>query len=229
MRYRRQAGVTLVELMIASSITLFALSALLTVYSATARHSSRQLQQAHLHQQLHATLQLLTRDLRRSGYWHFDPRLHSPVENPFTRPDNRLRIGAYPGEPAGSCILLAYDLDQDGRVGKGHEDTVEQFGYRLRNGLLQSRYGGRSFSCDSGYWQAVTDPSIEISQLTFTQHSNCTNLNDPEQNCAPDDAQLIQLAIETRLSGKSRAAFSEVLELSTWTWVRNAQMRDAER
>ena len=56
-RQHRQLGATtLVELMIAAVITLIILSAVLTVYSASARHGSQLLQQAHLHQQLHALI-----------------------------------------------------------------------------------------------------------------------------------------------------------------------------
>lgn len=228
----RQAGVTLVEVMIASSIALFALSALFTVYGATAQHSSHQLRQADLHQQLHAVMQLLTRDLQRSGYWYFDPRSQSPTDNPFIRPVNRLRVGSYHGEAVNSCILLAYDLDRDGHVGygrcdggecpaQGDDDNVEQFGYRLRDGLVQSRYGGRTFSCDSGYWQALTDSTVEITRLEFTQHTSCINLGDPQQVCAPGSAQLVRRAIETRLTGRSRNGSSPALELSSWTRIHN--------
>ena len=70
-----QRGVTLIELMVSSAIALIALSSVLTVYSATANHSSRQLQQAHLHQQLRGMMHLLSRDLKRAGYWYFAPDL----------------------------------------------------------------------------------------------------------------------------------------------------------
>jgi len=63
-----QTGMTLVELMIASVIALIALSSVITVYSATAHHSSQQLQQTHLHQQLHGLLHLISSDLKRAGY-----------------------------------------------------------------------------------------------------------------------------------------------------------------
>ena len=63
-----QGGMTLIELMIASVIALIALSSVITVYSATANHSSQQLQQAHLHQQLHGLLHLINNDLKRASY-----------------------------------------------------------------------------------------------------------------------------------------------------------------
>jgi prepilin peptidase dependent protein B len=238
-RRGRQSGLTLVELMIASSIALFALSALLTVYSATARHSSKQLQQAHLHQQLQATVQLMSRDLQRSGFWQFDPQWQAPENNPFMNQQNQLRTAAYPGEAADSCVLLSYDLDRDGLVGQGScagsgcaaladDDNVEQFGYRLRDGLVQSRYGGGTFSCDSGYWQAITDSTIDITRLEFIQHATCTNLSEPLKDCLAGSAQLIRHAIETRLRGELRAPLSGALELSAWTWIRNDQLLEGD-
>ena len=67
-RYCLQRGMTLIEVMIAGVIALIALSSVLTVYSATANHSTQQLQQAHLHQQLGGVMHLVSSDLKRAGY-----------------------------------------------------------------------------------------------------------------------------------------------------------------
>jgi len=234
---RTQQGVTLIELMIASVISLIILSAILTVYSITARHSSRQLQAAHLHQQLHGLMHLLASDIRRAGYWGFDPALQNPGDNPFQNTANALRIDAYRDEAAGSCIVLAYDLDQDGNVGVGtcgkkacapetDDDNVEQFGFRLRAGSVQSRYGGAGMSCDSGYWQSLTDSNIEITHLEFTQHASCSNLLKPEHPCAPGMPQLIQQSVEIRLRGRNRDLPGSELDLGLWVRVRNDQLRN---
>jgi prepilin-type N-terminal cleavage/methylation domain-containing protein len=108
-----QTGMTLVELMIASVIALIALSSVITVYSATAHHSSQQLQQAHLHQQLHGLLHLISNDLKRAGYWSFSPNLLAPSANPFQNPANQVRVQSYAGESPDSCILFAYDMQPD--------------------------------------------------------------------------------------------------------------------
>jgi prepilin peptidase dependent protein B len=229
---RTQRGVTLVELMIASVIGLIALAALLTAYSATAVHSASYLRKAHLHQQLHGLLHTMVRDIRRAGYWSFDPGLESAAENPFQAGVNRLRVQAYPGEAAGSCILFAYDLDKDGMVGVGScngnacaaqtdRDNVEQFGFRLHNGLVQTRYAGDTLRCDSGHWQAVTDPGITVSYLSFTHHTACTNLDNPSADCEPHAARILQRLVDIRLSGYQRARPDTTLTLSASVRIRN--------
>ena len=233
--WRTQRGVTLVELMIASVIALIALAALVTAYSATAGHSSQYLHKAHLHQQLHTLMHAMVRDIRRTGYWSFDPGLRSAADNPFEDSTNRLRIQSYPGEAPDSCILFAYDLDNDGLVGVGRcspdacsgptdSDNVEQFGFRLRDGLAQARYGGNTLSCDSGHWQAVTDPDIEITRFAFTPHAVCSNLDDANADCEPAAARLIQRLVEIRLSGHKRGRSDTPLTLSAWVRIRNDQL-----
>lgn len=234
-RRHTQRGVTLVELMIASVIALIALAALATAYGATAGHSAQYLHRAHLHQQLHSVLQIVVSDIRRAGYWSFDPALRSAADNPFADSSNRLRTGSYPGEASDSCVVFAYDLDQDGLVGVGNcktkacgaqtdSDNVEQFGYRLRDGRIQARYGGDTLDCDSGHWQALTDPNIEISELVFSEHSACINLDAPDADCAPHAPGLIQRSVEIQLSGHTRGSPEARLRLSSVVRVRNDQL-----
>jgi type II secretory pathway component PulJ len=234
----RQHGATLVELMIAAVITLIVLSAVLTVYSASARHGSQLLQRAHLHQQLHTLTHLIGRDLKRAGYWYFNPDHRPASDNPFQTSSNQLRVQAHGTESPGSCILFSYDLDRDGLLGVGvcedtdcvdgtDGDNVEQFGFRLQGARLQSRYGGSTLECDSGYWQTLNDPAVEITQLRFTQHSKCLNLLESEQECTPDAPQLIQRAVEIDLSGQLRNKPDSKMAISQWIRIRNDQIREA--
>ncbi len=230
-----QKGFTLVELMIAGTISLIVLSAILTVYSATAQHTTSQLARADLRQQLYTLSNLIAADIRRSGYWAFDPLIVSPAENPFEYPENRLRSGALDGEPAASCLLFSYDLDSDGRVGKGQcrrsgcnsesdDDNVEQFGFRLNEGRIQARFGGAEPSCDSGNWQAVTTPGIVIDTLAFTLYSNCLNLKEQQAPCISEDPALVRRAVEFDIEGHLTRDEAIALNLSRWIDLRNAQL-----
>jgi len=232
-----QRGVTLIELMVSSTIALIALSSVLTVYSATANHSSQQLQQAHLHQQLRGVMHLLSRDLKRAGYWSFSPDQMAPGDNPFQNLTNQVRIQSYKKENPGSCILFSYDLDQDGLVGVGKcdstgcgnqtdNDNVEQFGFRLRDVRIQSRFGGNRFDCESGYWQSVNSPVIEITQLRFVQQSRCLNLVDSSQGCVPESSQLIQRGIAIQLNGQIRNKSDTNITLTHWVRIRNDVLKE---
>lgn len=232
---RGQSGLGLVELMIATTIGLVALAAIVSVYSSTAQQGSGLLRAMHLQQQLYGVADLIAADIRRAGYWQFDPRLRSPDENPFQPEGHPVRIGALEGEADASCILLAYDLDDDGAVGVGRcgpggcaaatdGDNVEQFGYRLRQGSIQSRYAGTDFDCNSGYWQAVTDPGIEITRLHFREHSRCVDLLDGNARCRPQGPRLTRFAIAVGISGHNRGRREENIGLSRWVHVRNAHI-----
>jgi len=223
--------------MIASVIALIALSSVITVYSATATHSSQLLQQAHLHQQLRGMIHLISSDLKRAGYWSFSPNLLAATANPFQTPANQVRIQSYKQENPGSCILFAYDLDQDGLVGIGRcdntgcakqtdDDNVEQFGFRLRDTRIQSRFGGTGFDCEHGYWQTINDKNIEITQLRFTQRSRCLNLVDDGRTCTPEAAQLIQSGIEIQLNGQIGNKPDTSIILTHWVRIRNDVLRE---
>ncbi len=234
-----QKGFTLVELMIAGVISLTALSAIVTVYAATAQHTTAQLSRADLRQQVYTVTELMASDIRRSGYWAFDPLVVSAAENPFEQPENQPRNGALDGEAPSSCLLFSYDLDGDGLVGKGQcrpvkctpesdDDNVEQFGYRLSRGRIQMRYGGANTACNSGYWQTVTTPAIVVSALSFTLYSKCLNLNGPQTSCTTEEPALVRRAVEFNVEA-SLARNSEItLRLSRWIDLRNAQLRGAQ-
>lgn len=235
-----QRGMTLTELMIASVIALMALSSVITVYSATANHSSQQLRQAHLHQQLRGLMHLISSDLKRAGYWSFSPSRLSPSGNPFQNPTNQVRVQSYGEENPDSCILFSYDLDQDGLVGVGRcdnsgctspidDDNVEQFGFRLNDARIQSRFGGTGFDCESGYWQTVNDPGIEITQLRFEQRSQCLNLIENNSVCTPESSQLIQGGIKIRIDGQLSNKPDSGITLTHWVRIRNELIREGER
>jgi prepilin peptidase dependent protein B len=234
-----QRGTTLVELMVASAVSLIALSAVLTVYSATTRHSTLQLQAAHLHQQVRGILYLISRDLRRAGYWHFDATQQSAAENPFQNGENSLRSGALPDEAAESCILLAYDLDADGLVGVGQcrndhcpplsdDDNVEQFGFRLRNRAVQSRYGGTGLECGSGYWQSLNDAEIEITRLQFELRTHCISLMQAEKPCRTSMPRLVQRVARIAIGARIRNQPETEVSLVQWIAVRNDQLLEGK-
>ena len=67
---------------------------------------------------------------------------------------------------AGSCVLLRWDENSNGRwEGVGSSDS-DYYGYRLRNGQLEMQRGVDN--CHAGGWERITDPafmSIETFRL----------------------------------------------------------------
>jgi len=236
----RQHGVTLIELMVASALGLVAMAAVLTAYETTLRHSTAQLNTAHLNQQLRGLLHLISTDIRRAGYWRADVTTQSASENPFSKGMRKLQVAAFPGEKNDSCITLAYDLDGDGLAGIGQcdhgrcpkgtdSDNNEQFGFRLRNLSIQSRYGGSKLSCDGGHWQTMNDSDVEITELLFEIQENCVNLLDSNSACSDNEPKLTQNAVHVRLSGQLINRPDTETRLQSWIIVRNDSIVDAAK
>lgn len=159
---RREQGFSLVEMMIALVLGLLLVAGVLALFTATIG-SNRDLARIHqLEDELHASAELIARDLRRAG----------GTGKPSPIPNASYAFGldipsAYTGEAANSCLTFRYDLDADGVLDTATGD--ERFGYRLKQGVLQSRGGGLACTTDgSPGWQNVTTPTmVEVTQLSF--------------------------------------------------------------
>lgn len=182
-RLRTTRGVSLVELLIGIVIGLFIVGASLTALLTHLRESRTLVAQSRLMQDLRTTTDLVTRDLRRIGYWGAagqgvwsDPaagNTASAVPNPYTT----LATST-------SSITFRYsrDTQENNQV-----DSNEQFGYRLRNGVLELQLGAAS-------WQAMTDiatmkvtrfdivPTEERLSLAGSCTTACTST---DQGCPP--------------------------------------------
>lgn len=225
LNFNHQRGMTLVELMIAGSISLLVVSAVTAIYQATAAQSLRQLETLHLHSTVQGILDLMSADIQRSGYWHFLPGKQQLKNNPFQSPANTIQTGAARGEPPDSCVVFSYDLDKDGKLGVGKcpvsgclpqtdADNLELFGFRLRNQSLQMRYAGNRADCQGGYWQALTDASISVSDFRVTLQQSCLNLADSTSACNNGvDRQIIRtVSIELAAHNARRTAIHTELQ-----------------
>ena len=236
---RYQAGVTLVELMVALALGLFLLAGGLLVYSRALQGSADNMSMNYLDEQLRASAQIMTRDIRRAGYWGVlaatvsTGNLAKLVDNPF----RQIVIGNDTGESSDSCILFSYDLNDDGYVGLGGSGTVndatienkanmEQFGYRLHNGFIEMRTGGSAFGCTAGTWQPMTDSSITVSKLTFTQTATQTEILNASGGTAGQcvdngDTCLQQRSIELDIDGRLSSDTSSTESIRNTVDVRN--------
>ncbi len=208
---KSEQGFSLVEIMIASTISLAAVGSVIHLHSLIFAHTSRQLQTDHLRNTVQDSLFLMETDIRRSGYWAYDATNKPLHENPFHTALNDLRVQSYTSEPAGSCLLYSYDIDKDGKVGVGTcsrtgcaEDTdannVEQLGFRLKNKALQMRYAGSTFTCSSGRWQALTEKTIVVSKLQVQLETQCQNLSAENTPCLTEHNQQLSRQLTITLS-----------------------------
>ncbi|TQI81949.1 prepilin peptidase dependent protein B [Serratia fonticola] len=120
-----------------------------------------------LHQQVadagrHYRLELVLRqllfgiekDLRRSGFCAGECQ------------GKPLLIGNAPGEAANSCVIVAYDLNRNGRWEKSGD--AEYFGYRQRAGALEGQRGVTQ--CAGLGWERLLDQEeVQIEAFSVSQ------------------------------------------------------------
>ena len=138
-------GVLLIELMIGITIGLLIAAAAVTFVAGHLNDNRRLLLESRLMQDLRTAADIITRDLRRAGYWASASdgialAGAGPVSsNPY--------VALAPSAAASGSVSFGYSRDA---TENGLVDSTEQFGFRLRNGALEIQLG-------AGNWQALTD------------------------------------------------------------------------
>ncbi|MDC8832737.1 prepilin-type N-terminal cleavage/methylation domain-containing protein [Alteromonas gilva] len=162
---RREQGYTLVEIMIAMVLAVGSLTAVASLVGYGIGVNANLLNSARLNEELGNAYALMASDLRRTGYTSSTVALVTdPANNPSPF-NNTIVVGAFAGEPANSCILFAYDSNDNGVLDIAGPD--ERFGFRLREGAIEIRRNG-ALCTDIG-WEDITDSDyIDVENLLFT-------------------------------------------------------------
>lgn len=168
LRYR-EAGLTLIEILIALAINAFVFGVLIAVFVSNLNYYHKSIEINRLNDQLQTVLQLMSDDIRRAGYWanaNTDIGL-AQNNNPFQAAGVDLTING-----SGNCILFAYDQDANGSLA-AISSTVddERYGYRLSGSAVQARPPGAAYDCtaSAGAWENMTDTNVlTITALSFT-------------------------------------------------------------
>lgn len=169
-------GFTLLELMVALAIAAILLVGLLEIYIQSTQKTKEAVDLLRLQQTLNSSMQLLSNDIRRAGFW---AGAQSDLgtggnTNPFMTTD--ISVNA-----ADDCLLLTYDRNGDGSLpslGSGGDD--ERYGFRLLNNAIQSRPPGADFDCAASVnaWENITDPAvIRVTQLSFVLNQSAVDID----------------------------------------------------
>ena len=216
-----QSGFTITELLITMALGLSIVGSILVGYMATYTSSMDTLAASKMNQDLNAVMNLMINEFRRAGYSGNAAAASSPTENMFNQADgnpdgnavtalevydsmasNTQMVPAGDGTwtngggvTEGSCIVYAYDRDEDGVV-----DANELGGFRLNAGVVELRTAGDVNDPDtcstsaSNIWQALTDSDfITVSELTFNlDNSECLNTREPDGIDNDDDGLMYE-------------------------------------
>jgi len=153
----KQQGFTLVEFMISMALSLAAILVVTSIYVTSFQIDSKTIKYSRLNDEVTSIIALLSEDIKRAGYVaNAGLGVPRPVEF------RTLLVSEFAGESNNSCILFSYDFNDN----NGYDGNDEAFGYRLNDGELETRQGGRS--CTQTLWQSLTDPNfVTISNLVF--------------------------------------------------------------
>jgi len=193
---RCQRGLSIVELLVGVAVALFVAAAGATLLVSHLRENRALLLEARLMQDLRSAADLISRDLRRAGYWGasvdgvWAVDASSAAANPYA--------ALAPAAAASDAASWRYSRDA---VENGVVDSNEQFGFRLRNGAIEIQLG-------AGNWQALTDAgTLTITQLRVTPTLRSVSLDalcatpcPPGAAACPPQQQVRSLALE--ISGR---------------------------
>jgi prepilin peptidase dependent protein B len=151
----RSRGMSLIELLVGTAIGLVIVAAGTMIVVTNVRENRALVIEARLMQDLRTAADIVSRDLRRAGYWAAsasgvrgdDGR--AVLANPYA--------AVMPDTAASDAVSLSFsrDASENGTV-----DSNEQFGFRLRNGAIELQLGESN-------WQALTDPAT-LAVTTFS-------------------------------------------------------------
>ena len=152
---RHARGLSLVELLVGLALGLLITAAGIGLLASHWREHRSATAAMRLMQDLRSAGDVVTRDLRRAGHWG-DASLvgaAAPASGPVANPYAALA----PADAASDAARFSYSRDTN----ENHLlDGNEQFGLRLRNGVIELLLG-------AGNWQALTDAGT----LTVTEFS----------------------------------------------------------
>jgi|JI81BgreenRNA_FD_contig_61_1184795_length_2228_multi_2_in_0_out_0_3 type IV pilus assembly protein PilW len=136
-----QTGASLVELLVGVAVGLFIVAGATLTVSTQLSENKRLLAETQLQQDLRAAADIMTRELRRSGYW-LDAHRAVALVNRDALPNPLSGISATSGANAQATYQYRRAVNQEG-----------PYGFRLHNGTLQMQV-------DGGTWQELTDSRV---------------------------------------------------------------------
>lgn len=147
-------GHTLVELLVGMTAGLCVLTGAGTLAVGHANHARRLALATQLQQDMRAALDIVVRDLRRSGHDGRAHRLLRAVPDPAPAPIPAVYMPARAAGANAIDLTTSHDRDR-GDAENGHVDSDEAGGFRLdpKSGALQVRLG-------AGGYQDLTDRQV---------------------------------------------------------------------
>ena len=183
---RHSCGFTLVELMIAMLIGIIFSICAIKMFAGTINTSARSVQMVKLSQELRTAMQLVARDIRRSGIL-FDPLANYQATQALT---SGITIGALSEEGDADCLQVTYQ-DTDGT------DVNAVYRHIVTDGVgsVAGHFAAGS-TCATGVdadgWVEITNPEMmNVSNFSLTLNNQTIEIG-----TNPASGNAIQMIIE---------------------------------
>lgn len=162
MKFSRQRGVGLVELMISLVIGMIVIAGALSMVSSTFGANASQMKMSRLNNELRMAMSSITRDMRRTGYNNWTvAQLEAGVYTPSPQPTS-----VFTDTSGSESVVMHYDEDADGDYPA--TEPTETYSFRFNNNTIEAKIG----TATTGSWSAIVDPSvIKITDFTITDLS----------------------------------------------------------
>jgi len=188
MNSSKQTGYSLIELMIGLVVGLIVLSAVGYVFITSLKSSKDVLNSYRLNQEVGLLSDLITGELRRTGYW--------PISGAGASVYGAQHDLQFVSDTDSACILYSYYDDSDFAAGQ----IVRGFRFDEASGLGTLSYVASTSwgSCSTAAWTELTDSSfIDIDR--FDINFDCWDVSvDPAVSVATSSCGLVSGAIVSR-------------------------------
>jgi prepilin peptidase dependent protein B len=199
---RHQRGLGLVEMMVGLALGLFIVGGALAMFSTFTNDNRQLLQEARIVQDLRATADLITRDLRRAGYWGDATSGVWSSGGSGTPPKSNYGFLAATGcatatlnqkTTASASNALCWSIAGDSNNAVGSD---ERYGFELDGGVIYAVVAGATR-------QALSDPkSITITDLVITPSSQVLPVSDYcTKTCTTNCPEVVVREYEVLIKG----------------------------
>jgi len=198
-----QKGFTIVELLIAMTLSTLLIGGLISFFSSTVSSTGTTTGNIHMNQDLQSAMSFISDEVRNTGYWAHSINSDSTT-NPFglSKPNS---------STATDCAIYSYDDTKDGTL-----DDEEKRGIRLNTSTKAIEYleNTTDTDCPDEDWssaQQLTDKNkLEVTKLEFALVEDCHNSTTSETDCTDASSgdlllttQKVNITIEARLKSNN--------------------------
>ena len=163
---KKQSGIGLIELMIASSLGVILLGGAIAMFSSTVATNARTMHITRLNQDMQAIMDVVSDEIKRAGFIDTVGKEYS---------SEVLLVESYNG--SNRCVRYAYDTNNSNSL-----SSSDFRGFRYNSSLRTLQFmqtNATACSGNDGSWVDINNTrEIEITSVTFTRTKTCFNLTD---------------------------------------------------